>query len=220
MAAKSPLHAAPLFLLGSSLLALSAQPGLGQSENRVDFSTQIRPLLAGYCYECHGENRATREADLRLDQQSFAFSDLGGYRAIVPGDPQESELYLRVASEFAETRMPPYAAGTELSKDQIELIRRWIEEGAEWIDDETDRETPRRSTGRRPVELPREPFSIYTHDIDEVRVSVLARGLSHPWALAFLPSGDMLVTERSGALRVWFGTASSFPSRSRGCRRT
>ena len=137
LASRLILRTAPLFLLGSSLLlALSAQPGLGQSENRVEFRTQIRPLLAGYCYECHGENPAMREADLRLDQQSFAFSDLGGYRAIVPGDPQESELYLRVASEFDETRMPPYAAGTELSSDEIDLIRRWIEEGAEWIDEE------------------------------------------------------------------------------------
>jgi aldose sugar dehydrogenase len=52
------------------------------------------------------------------------------------------------------------------------------------------------------VELPRQPFVINTHEIPEVRVVPVAGGLSHPWSLAFLPNGDMLITERSGSLRM------------------
>ena len=69
------------------LLLVLALPALAQNEPRVDFETQVRPVLAAYCYECHGSNRAARESDLRLDQKQFAFADLGGYHAIVPGEP-------------------------------------------------------------------------------------------------------------------------------------
>ena len=72
---------------------------------------------------------------MRLDQKAAAFAALGGYMSIVPGDPEDSELYLRVSAEFAEERMPPYDAGTVLTEDEIELIRLWIEQGAEWEDE-------------------------------------------------------------------------------------
>ena len=183
-----------------------ARPGSwsAQVPEKVDFRTQIRPLLASYCWECHGENRATREADLRLDQRRFAFADRGGYRTVVPGEPQESELFLRIDSEFAENRMPPYEAGLELTDSQVALVRRWIEEGAAWReeDDEGPVQGFFQASGIPAVELPEEPFVVHTHEIPEVRVSVVARGLSHPWSLAFLPRGDMLITERGGSLRM------------------
>lgn len=188
------------------LLALSmAAPTLGQSVPPVDYANEIRPLLAGYCYECHGEDRAKREANLRLDQKPFAFRDLGGYHAIVPGDPDESEIYLRIASEFAETRMPPYDAGVEMTADEIALVRRWIEEGADWPEeaDQVAGDAPRRRmSGIREVVLPDDSFVIHTHEIPEVRVAVLTQELSHPWSLAFLPKGDLLITERDGRLRM------------------
>ena len=146
MAPKAPLGSAPFVVLATGMLfsipVASLSPaeagavpvGLAQGEERVDFQKQIRPILADYCYECHGEDEASREAELRLDRRESAFGDLGGYRAIVPGDPDDSELYLRIASEFAEDRMPPYDAGTELTRGQIEVIRKWIEQGAEWVD--------------------------------------------------------------------------------------
>lgn len=110
-------------------------PGYAQAEKPVDYRTQVRPILSGYCYGCHGEDEQAREAGLRLDRKAFAFTDLGGYPNIVPGDPGESELYLRISAALAEERMPPYRAGTTLSAEQIETIRMWIEEGAEWPDD-------------------------------------------------------------------------------------
>jgi glucose/arabinose dehydrogenase len=185
------------------------RPGVAQGEERVDYRTEIRPLLEGYCYACHGPDRAKREADLRLDEKVSAFADRGTYRLIVPGKPEESEVWLRVASQFAEDRMPPYNAGLDLSADQKALLRRWIEQGAEWPE-EADAQPPaaaqaaqrRRSTGIPAVEVPAEPFVIHTHEIADVRVVPVTRGLSHPWSLAFLPKGDLLITERGGSLRL------------------
>jgi mono/diheme cytochrome c family protein len=103
---------------------------------KIDYRTQVKPILSEYCYECHGTDEKKRESELRLDLKEVAFADLGGHRAIVPGDPEESELYLRISAEIAEDRMPPYDAGTELTAEQIETLRKWIEQGAEWSDDE------------------------------------------------------------------------------------
>lgn len=204
MPQKASLAVVHKALLTSGLFLFLAQLGLAQNESGVNYETQIRPLFASYCYECHGPNRATREADLRLDQKSFALRDLGGYHAIVPGEPDESEVFLRISSEFAEDRMPPYDVGFELTRDEIDLIRRWIEEGADWPEgvDEDDAQPALRALGLPPVELPDRPFIINTHEIPEVRVRVVARGLSHPWSMAFLPRGDILITERGGSLRL------------------
>ncbi|MDX1383572.1 MAG: PQQ-dependent sugar dehydrogenase [Thermoanaerobaculia bacterium] len=188
-----------LSLLGLPILAGSL---LAQDEP-VDFESEVRPLLATYCWECHGPNRAMREADLRLDRKSFAFADLGGYHAIVPGEPGASEMYLRMSSEFAEDRMPPYTTGVELDFFEIDVIRRWIAQGAEWPEEVDDR-PPRtlRAGGLPPVELPTQPVIVNTHEIPEVRMRVITQGLSHPWSIAFLPKGDVLVTERAGRLRL------------------
>ena len=125
------LFTVPLALL---VAAWIGAPGAstGQSEENVDYLTQVKPILEGFCYECHGEDRSRREADLRLDIKEDAFADLGGYPNIAPGDPDDSELYIRVSTEFAEMRMPPYEAGTHLTPEQIETIRLWILQGAEW----------------------------------------------------------------------------------------
>ena len=103
---------------------------------KIDYRTQVKPILADYCYECHGTDEKKRESKLRLDRKEFAFVDLGGFRAIVPGKPDDSEVYLRISAEIAEERMPPYDAGTELTPEQIETLRKWIEQGAQWSDDE------------------------------------------------------------------------------------
>ncbi len=119
--------------------AAGVAPASGQEDENVNYLTQVKPILEAFCYECHGEDRSRREAELRLDIKEEAFKDLGGFPNIAPGDPADSELYIRVSSEFLEMRMPPYEAGTELTEEQIETIRLWILQGAEWPeDDETD----------------------------------------------------------------------------------
>lgn len=94
----------------------------------VSYNRDIRPILAENCFACHGPDASTREADLRLDTAEGATADLGGYAAIVPGDVDASEVIARMTDPAA--RMPPEESGKELSTEQIELVRRWIAEGA------------------------------------------------------------------------------------------
>ena len=93
---------------------------------KVDFNSQIRSILSDNCFACHGQDEDARAAGLRLDIRSDAI-DFG---AIVPGNPSDSMLLERVLSEDADIRMPPPDTGKQLSKDQIEQLRRWIAEDA------------------------------------------------------------------------------------------
>jgi hypothetical protein len=96
----------------------------------VSYNREIRPLLAKHCWACHGPDEGTREADLRLDLRDAATTDLGGHFAIRPGAPEQSELMVRVASRDPDLRMPPEHAGPPLTESQVDLLQRWIAEGA------------------------------------------------------------------------------------------
>ena len=98
----------------------------------IDFNRDIRPILSAACYSCHGPDEESREADLRLDTHEGALADLGDHAAIVPGNPEESELMLRILSEDPDELMPPAETGDPLSEEEVDLLRRWIEEGAQW----------------------------------------------------------------------------------------
>ena len=98
----------------------------------IDFSRDIRPILADTCYQCHGPDEQTRETDFRLDLQDDVLKDHGSGPLVIPGKPQESVLLQRLLTTNVEQRMPPVDADRQLSSDQIELIRKWIEQGAHW----------------------------------------------------------------------------------------
>src|SRR5437588_10991547 len=98
----------------------------------VDFTRDIRPILSDTCFLCHGPDEKNRKGGLRLDTKKGAFADLGGHKAIVPGEPDKSALFLRINHKDDAKRMPPVKARKQLKPAQIELIRRWIEEGAPW----------------------------------------------------------------------------------------
>lgn len=98
----------------------------------ISFNQDIRPILAGSCYSCHGPDEGSRKADLRLDSLSGASRDLDGIRAIVPGDPEASELIARVSAADPDDRMPPEDHGEPVSASEIELLEAWIREGAEY----------------------------------------------------------------------------------------
>ncbi len=98
----------------------------------IDFDRHIRPILSDACYACHGPDKNARESNLRLDTRAGAFADLGGYRAIVPGRPEKSELIRRLESDDENEKMPPPAAHQKITPGQIELIRKWIAAGADW----------------------------------------------------------------------------------------
>ncbi|MCA9133782.1 MAG: DUF1549 domain-containing protein, partial [Planctomycetales bacterium] len=98
-----------------------------------DFNRDIRPLLSDNCYACHGFDQRAREADLRLDTFEGATQDLGGYAAIVPGKSEESELIARITASDSDELMPPADSHRKpLSPQSIELLRRWIDQGARW----------------------------------------------------------------------------------------
>ncbi|MBN79589.1 MAG: hypothetical protein CMJ70_05570 [Planctomycetaceae bacterium] len=92
----------------------------------VSFSKQIRPVLADRCYACHGPDAAQRKADLRLDQETPIRS------VLVAGDADSSELLARLSSDDPEYQMPPPASKLTVSQEEVALIRRWIDQGAQW----------------------------------------------------------------------------------------
>ncbi len=116
------------FLAGAALLAAGAASETG----KVDFTRDVRPILSDKCFACHGPDEAGRQAGLRLDTREGAFADRGGRPAIVPGDPASSLLLQRITHKSEALRMPPRSAGPRLTDKEVDLIRRWIEEGAEW----------------------------------------------------------------------------------------
>ena len=79
---------------------------------KVDFNREVRPLLSKNCFACHGQDEAKRAKGLRLDRREAAVSPLkSGELAIVPGDPDASELIVRVLEEDETLRMPPKKHG-------------------------------------------------------------------------------------------------------------
>lgn len=119
----------PILFRGMGLLAL----GLAlSSAEQVEFNRDIRPIFSDNCYTCHGPDKANRKTSLRLDSETSVLADLGGYQAVVPGEPERSELYRRISAEDESKRMPPIYSERKLSASQIDLVRRWIEQGAKW----------------------------------------------------------------------------------------
>jgi hypothetical protein len=115
-------------LLFSLLLAaLVDQPA---SARDVDFQRTIRPILSRSCFECHGPDAQSRQAGLRLDVEPEQRA--GTSRLLVPGAPDKSLLYQRLTASDPDDRMPPLDAHHPVSATEIELIRRWILEGARW----------------------------------------------------------------------------------------
>jgi hypothetical protein len=114
------------YLFGGGLSDAVAQP----PDKPLTFNRDIRPILADKCLSCHGQDAKKREADLRMDTFEGATADLGGTRAIVPGDLDQSELWTRVTSDDEDEVMPPPSSHKTLSDDEKALLRRWILEGA------------------------------------------------------------------------------------------
>lgn len=116
-------------LLGP-LLILQAQQE--QQPEAIDFQRQVRPILSDRCFTCHGPDEAARKADLRLDNRAGALADLGGYAAIAPGDLDASELIYRITTHDGDERMPPADSDLSLSEEEIEVLRAWVAQGAEY----------------------------------------------------------------------------------------
>jgi hypothetical protein len=92
----------------------------------VDYQREVRPLLARRCLPCHGLDESARKANLRLDAFDHATGKTGGFPGIVPGNSKISRVFLRASDE--KRPMPP--VGERLKPAEIDILRRWIDEGA------------------------------------------------------------------------------------------
>lgn len=115
------------------LLFYFATTGLAASgEETVDFVRDIQPILADNCFECHGQDPSSREADLRLDVRDVAVAEINSDPAIVPGAAEQSELIRRIESDDPDLCMPPPDHRDKLTAKQRHLLRQWIDQGAEY----------------------------------------------------------------------------------------
>ncbi|MCP4848039.1 MAG: DUF1549 domain-containing protein [Verrucomicrobiaceae bacterium] len=115
------------------LITLALLAGLPAAEPLVSFNRDIRPILANRCLQCHGPDEKKRKSDLRLDTREGALADLGGYAAIVPGNPDASELLKRIITRDPEELMPPgKSKKPRLTKSEALLFKQWISQGAEY----------------------------------------------------------------------------------------
>jgi hypothetical protein len=98
-----------------------------RADEKLDYSQHIRPIFADRCFICHGPDETARQADLRLDVRETAVAN----GVIVPGKPEESLLIQRITAPDGK-RMPPRKSKLALAKSEIETLRRWVAEGAEY----------------------------------------------------------------------------------------
>ena len=120
-----------LILYTALIAVLLLPPFTVQAE--VDFSRDILPILSNNCFQCHGPDAAQRSAELRLDQEDGAFTELpSGEFAVVKGKPEDSALIHRITSEDEDLKMPPGDSGKSLMEKEVTLLRQWIAEGANW----------------------------------------------------------------------------------------
>jgi hypothetical protein len=114
-----------VFILASSKSALVGRAA------QVDFDRDIRPILSGKCFQCHGPDEEARQADLRLDDRTSLFADRQP-ATIVPYKTGDSELIRRITSDDPDIQMPPPESPKDLTESEINLIKAWIEQGANW----------------------------------------------------------------------------------------
>ena len=111
-----------------SWLSLAAQ----STEEELDFNRDVRPILSDKCFFCHGPDAHERKADLRLDTAEGAYAELkdSGKTTIIPGDPEHSEFMIRILDQ--DDPMPPIDSHKSLKPKEIAILKKWIEEGAQY----------------------------------------------------------------------------------------
>ena len=120
------VHCLRTRLAAVAILLVAAPLPSAFAADEIVFNRDIRPILSENCFQCHGPDGAARQADLRLDDADAA-------RAVIePGKPQASELVRRILSSDPDMRMPPADSRKSLSDAQKQLLKRWIEQGAEY----------------------------------------------------------------------------------------
>jgi mono/diheme cytochrome c family protein len=117
-----------LIVLKAGLAEVLHRPAVQAQTAPVDFARDIEPIFQQSCNACHGAKKASGQ--LRLDVKALALKGGLSGALLVPGNSRASLLLKRILGEGGEARMP--LGGEALKPEQIELIRRWIDEGAQW----------------------------------------------------------------------------------------
>jgi hypothetical protein len=118
----------------SGLAELSGLAAVRADERPLSFNRDIRHILSNNCFQCHGPDESERhgggEQGLRLDTLAGATADLGGHQAIVPGNPDASDILRRITSTDPDIRMPPPGTGKKVSAEELDRLKTWIAQGA------------------------------------------------------------------------------------------
>src|SRR5438270_11459959 len=125
-------HACVAALAGLLVLDHTSALYAANANGRVEFDRDIRPIFSVNCFHCHGPDEKARKAKLRLDTKEGTFRVRDGKTVIVRGNSNDSELIRRVTNKDPDEVMPPPEANHKLTSAQIELLRKWIDQGAEW----------------------------------------------------------------------------------------
>jgi len=127
------------FVSGVFLFAsCNAPSGTGDElvpSNQISYNFHVRPILSDKCFACHGPDANKREAGLRLDTEKGAYAALKDEpenHVIVPGKPDASAVYQRISSVDPSIQMPPPESNLKLDESEIEIIKRWIKQGAKY----------------------------------------------------------------------------------------
>ncbi|MEZ6065546.1 MAG: PSD1 and planctomycete cytochrome C domain-containing protein [Planctomycetaceae bacterium] len=175
MSSRSSVVVRACLVLGTIL----SGPVVWAADGGVDFTRDIRPLLSNRCFQCHGPDDETREADLRLDTKEGLFAGEGDEAILTAGHPETSKLLTRIASEDPDVVMPPPGSGYDrLTPDEVEMFRKWIAAGAEW-EAHWAFEPPVRATPPTLEAAPAELSEWPRNEIDRFTLAaMLSRGLT------------------------------------------
>jgi hypothetical protein len=119
-------------LLVAFLFCLPHLVRAAPADGKVSFNRDIRPILSNNCFQCHGPDAKQRKGELRLDTRDGALAARKSGPAVVPGNSASSALVRKITAANPAERMPPTESGKKLAAEQIDLLRRWIDQGAEW----------------------------------------------------------------------------------------
>lgn len=129
------LLGAVLIILTALLSSCGERRGDGEIPKEVSYNFHVRPILSDKCFACHGPDVNKREGSLRLDLADSAYKALKDDPTafvIVPGDPNHSAVYQRITAEDSSMLMPPIESNLRLTHHEIEIIKKWIKQGAKY----------------------------------------------------------------------------------------
>jgi hypothetical protein len=125
-----------LVFIGYCYSCNNNKASITEAGEMISYNFQVRPIFSDKCFKCHGPDANKRAAGLRLDIESEAFKALQEHpnsRALVPGNVNQSELYLRIVSKDSSQIMPPLDSHLpSLTEEEIATIKKWIEQGAKY----------------------------------------------------------------------------------------